>query len=212
MRYLSYFFIVFVFFFSCSKEKVAPANNDGLLGTYLSQNPKINIVKTTQSKVVYDPTAQTDRGYMFSPLKSLTMTAIGGRIALKGKFSFQLFHLQPDQNYVDISFVNGLGSLIFSDSVVIDDITKFVYKEINPITLQSGEKYLLRYFNKSHESVYDAGLGYGQTDASNIIKFPLIIDKVQVMATYYTYKGPYGETEGEFDLGILRGLVDFKYK
>ena len=205
----NYFFIILVIFLiSCEKDDVEP--EFGFLGNYLKNNPEISILKTSESDVVYARDAATYRGYVFRPLVDLKLNSFGGRIAEHGVYKFEIFKL-------DKWSVSPIDTLLMA-SIKISNINSFQYKNINKeILLLANERYLIRYFNVNHNSVYDAGLGIWQSDIMNEIRFPLIIDDIEIEIPYYTYHAKHNDKywlfqEGTFNYGILRGLIDFKYE
>lgn len=140
----------------------------------------------------------------------IKINSFGGRIAEQGKYKFEIFKM-------DESWYPTTNNLLL-DSINITNTSSFQYKITDKeILLLKNERYLIRYFNESHNSVYDAGLGWSQSDEINDIIFPLIIDDIEIEIPYYAYYSKYNGKyylcqEGTFDFGILRGLVDFKYK
>jgi hypothetical protein len=205
------FLIPIIFLISCAKDDVNPSiKNIGFLDDYLKKNPDITILKTTESNIVYTGGVATYRGYIFKPLEDLKLNAIGGRIAKQGIYKFEILKL-------DGGWYSTCDTL-FMDSINITNISSFQYKNVDKdIILFGNERYIFRYFNENHNSVYDAGLGFSQSDTINYIKFPLAIEDVEIEIPYYTYQKLYdGEYRmyqgGTFNLGILRGLIDFKYE
>lgn len=213
------YLIALVLIISCNKESndstddnngIPEVNDYGVLGTYLTEK-RLVIQKATLSQIEYDHIRTTYRGYIFTPEKDMKITEIGGRIAETGKYRFEIYRLDPEVYFSKIE-------TILVDSVTITDISIFQYKKLvdGPL-LESNQKYIFRYFNQDHNSVYDAGLGRYQDDDYNNIKFPLKIKDITIESSYYTYNITingeiFPAIEGEFWLGIIRGLVDFKYE
>ncbi len=107
------------------------------------------------------------------------------------------------------------GNWWTSDGSMDTNTSVFQYIPVNQeVILLKGHNYLISYFNKSHNSVFDAGTGY----ESGYIQMPLTIQDIEIERVYYSYEqiiiGGYMLMEEGFTngLGILRGLVDFKYE
>jgi hypothetical protein len=208
--------LVMILLIGCAKDDAEPTSQSssspaptvpaavvpGVLEGYLNLNPRISVIKTVNSSFVYESGVTTWRGYIFTVKNNagITLTAFGGRIAKPGVYRFMLRDLT--------SYLSSLYP-IFEDSIVISDVNKFTYKDIPNVSLRANTEYLLDYFNNDHSSVYDAGLGINQPDTVNRIKFPLKIGDIQIELPYYTYDYM---AAGTFNAGLLRGLVDFKYK
>ena len=205
------FLLLIIVLISCDKDDVKPnIKESGFLENYLTNNPRISVLKTTDSHVVYTGGVATHRGYVFKPLADLKVTSFGGRIAEPGVYNFELFKLN--------AWWVSVNDTLLLDSINITNTSSFQYKRIDKeILLLKNEKYLIRYFNETHNSVYDAGIGWSPTDTTNYIRFPLVVDDVEIEIPYYTYhtkfNGQYWQTQaGTFNYGILRGLIDFKYE
>jgi len=213
----SQFVFLMVFFISCEKEESSLANEDGypivvdlgFLGKYLKKNYDISVIKTTESYYNYDSTMATSRGYVFETLNKLKITEVGGLIAEKGVYRFEIYGLKKNMSN-EIFF--------WQDSIEITKTDSFQYKKLKEeIILNKFEKYVIQYFSKDHNSIYDAGACYISTDLKDCIEFPLKIDDVKILSASYEY---YWNSNGEYMLdgvgrwqgGILRGLVDFKYE
>jgi hypothetical protein len=209
MKKLLYFFAILLFV-SCTKKNSDPAEQPGILGSYLKANPEIIIQKTTQSMIGYQDGYATYRGYQFKPSKDMKITEIGGRIAQNG--TYKIIISNTDGGWTKD---NGWTEIL-TDSITITNTGVFQYKKITQnIILKAGKNYVIRYFNKSHDSVFDAGLG----SQPGIIELPLIIDDIEIDNIYYSYElkitGGYLTMEQGLANslgGILRGLVDFKYE
>lgn len=201
------YLLILVLIASCKKESSNTNSDAGLLEGFLNNNPKISVIKTTFAYGTYNEYYSTDRGYIFKPLNNIKITAVGGKIAGYGTFKIELFHGLPWNK-----------ETLMIDSIKINNTSVFQFKNINPgLTLNANEVYIIRYFNINHNFVYDAGLGYGQSDSTNIIKFPLTIKDIQILSPYYTYSNLYNGNyytinEGDYNEGKFRGLVDFKYE
>jgi hypothetical protein len=202
--------IFFFFFFSCKKDNSDPVSQDpGLLEGYIIENPSITVQKTTESLIPYEDAYATSRGYHFTPLKNIKITAIGGRIAEKGMFTIKIRN-------IDNGWSKGEGWVdVLVDSIKITSTSKFQYKPVDKeVILTSGHKYLISYFNKSHNSLYDLK----NSSEPGFIEMPLIIKDVQIEREYYSYDqiiiGGYMTVQETFTnaLGILRGLADLKYE
>lgn len=209
-----FFYLIATFFLttSCKDDEVDPQQRDlGFLESFFTNNPEIVIQKTTESDVIYKGGRATHRGYVFKPLIDMKIMEIGARIAKTGTYTFEIYDLEK-----------GLFSkedTIIIDSIKINNTEGFQYKEItNNVTLDAEKEYLIRYFNEDHTSVYDGGLGYSsESDSINVMHFPLTIKDIEIQLPYYTYmikdNGEYFLiSEGTYDLGIFRGLIDFKYR
>lgn len=205
-----FYLMAIVLIASCKKDNLDSTSGSGFIEDFLNINPKIAVGKTSESNVIYQGGVATYRGYIFKPLHGMKISAIGGRIAEFGTFKIEIYHINN-------SYLWGKDTLMI-DSVNINNINKFQYKNINhDLILIANERYLIRYFNKSHNSVYDAGLGYSQSNLLNIIRFPLKINDIEIEIPYYTYEISsnaeyFTITEETWNYGILRGLVDFKYE
>ena len=209
MKNLLYLFLI-IFFVSCKKDNSDPVPQDpGLLEGYIIENPSITVQKTTESLITYEDAYATNRGYHFTPLKNIKITAIGGRIAEKGMFTIKIRN-------IDNGWSKGEGWVdVLVDSISITSTSKFQYKPVDKeVILTSGHKYLISYFNKSHNSLFDL-----KTSASpGYIEMPLIIKDIQIEREYYSYEqkiiGGYMTVQETFTnaLGILRGLADLKYE
>ncbi len=201
--------LLVIFIVSCNKNNTDPGQlNPGVLGGYLKDNPAITVQKTTESTISYRDGFATSRGYHFKPLKDLKITEIGGRIAEPGTFGIKI-------NNIDNGWSKADGWIeVLIDSIKITNTSVFQYIPVNQeVILLTGHNYLISYFNKSHNSVYDAGSGY----ESGYVQMPLTIQDIEIERVYYSYEqiiiGGYMLMEEGFTngLGILRGLVDFKY-
>lgn len=205
-----FYFMAIVLIASCKKDDLDSTSSYGSLEGFLNNNPKIILRKTSESNVPYKGGFATYRGYIFRPLYGMRISAIGGKIAELGTFKIEIYHINNN--------LWGRRDTLLIDSVNINNTNKFQFKNINhDLILLANEQYLIRYFNKNHNSVYDAGLGYSQPDPLNNIKFPLIINDLEIEIPYYTYETSYNgkyytTTEGTWNEGIMRGLVDFKYE
>lgn len=195
---------------SCKKgDTDQPAQNPGLIEGYLKENPSITVQKTNMSTVPYNDSYATSRGYHFNPLKDVKITEIGGRIAEKGIFKIKISN-------IDNGWSKGDGWVdVLIDSINITSTAIFQYKAVNKeVILLSGHKYLISYFNINHNSVYDAGTG----SLSGYVQMPLTIKDIEIEREYYSYDqniiGGYRTIEEGFTngLGLIRGLVDFKYE
>jgi len=201
-----FYFIILVLIASCKKEDANSNLSSGLLEGFLNSNPKIAIQKTTYSNVSYDEYYSTFRGYAFVPLHNIKISAIGAKIAGYGTFKIEILDW------------NNMMDTLLTDSIKITNTSIFQFKNINhELMLNANKTYIIRYFNINHNFVYDAGLGYGQSDTINIIKFPLTINDIKILSPYYTYTSYYNGNyynigEGLWNSGIFRGLVDFKYE
>jgi hypothetical protein len=200
-----------LFIISCGKDEVNPIEqNSGILKDYLDENPNITILKTEESSIPYGGGFATYRGFIFIPMDNIKVTAVGGMIAKQGSYVFELYKL--DEYGVD------KVDTILTQNISIRDVNKFEYYSVSKqINLSKNERYLIRYFNESHKSVYDAGLGYFQPDMENLITFPVSMEDILIAIPYYSYHWKNNNEyllhhEGSFDRGIFRGLVDFKYE
>jgi hypothetical protein len=206
-----FYFLAIVLIASCKKDDLDSISSSGFLEGFFYNNPKIIVRKTIESNIAYQGGVATYRGYIFKPLYDMRISAIGGRIAELGTFKIEIYQLHN-------TGIWGSRDTLLIDSVNINNINKFQFKNINhDLILLANEQYLIRYFNKNHNSVYDAGLGYSQPDQLNNIKYPLEINDIEIETPYYTYETSYNgkyhtTTEGTWSDGILRGLVDFKYE
>jgi hypothetical protein len=209
MKNFLYLFLI-IFFVSCKKDNTDPVPQEpGLLEGYIKENPSITVQKTTESAIPYEDGYATNRGYHFTPLKNIKITAIGGRIAEKGMFTIKIRN-------IDNGWSKGEGWIdVLVDSINITSTSKFMYKTVDKdVILSTGHKYLISYFNKSHNSLYDAK----NSADPGYIGMPLIIQDVQIEREYYSYEqhiiGGYMTMQETFTnaLGILRGLVDMKYE
>ena len=169
-----FYFLLLISLLSCGKDDVIPASpKQGLLEEYFNDNPKIIIQKTTDSNVVYEGGVATYRGYVFSPIVDINLTAIGGRIAEKGTYKYEVFKL--NEYWVSIN------DTLLMESINVQDINNFQYINLKKeIHLSPKERYLIRYFNENHNSVYDAGLGTSHSDAVNYIQFPLTLKEIEI--------------------------------
>lgn len=168
------------------------------------------VQRTTESEVVYDEESVTHRGYVFKPLKDITIKEIGGMIAKTGAYKVEMFKFE-DTGWDNMT----IDETLLIDTITVDNTESFIYKGLNTdIYLQANQRYLIRYFNQDHSSVYDVGMGYGSGD---YISFPLQINDIEIELPYYSYANIIDNeiwlsSYGTFDQGILRGLPDFKYK
>ena len=208
-RYL--FLVPIIFLISCEKDSVEPnGKNVGFVANYLKNNPGISIIKTTESNIVYVGGVSTYRGYIFTPSADLNIIAIGGRIAEPGTYKFEIYKM-------DDWWLSTMDTLL-ADNITITDVRSFQYKNTSgKIFLSKNQRYLVRYFNESHNSVYDAGTGWSSTDTKNYIPFPVKMDDIEIEVPYYTYHtkhngGYWSYQSGTFNSGILRGLIDFRYE
>jgi hypothetical protein len=193
-------------------------NNDtipktlGLIENFLLSRPSVVVQRCQLSDIGYDGQHATYRGYIFKPGKNIKITKIGGRIAATGTYPVEIYQLSSSE----FSFLKTDTMLV--DSISISDISVFQYKDLTtPVILQANQRYVIRYFSEGHFAVYDAGLGYYQSDEINDLAFPLKYLYNAIEGSYFTYHDLFhGEyvmlSEGEFRYGIIRGLVDFKYE
>jgi hypothetical protein len=202
-----FYFIIIILIAACKKDSVDTNSDPGVLEGFLTNHPDIIVQKTTYAYGTFNNYYSTHRGFIFKPLKDIKISAVGGKIAGYGTFKIEIFH-------------NWLWErdTLLVDSISINNTAVFQFKNIKPeLILNANELYLIRCFNINHNFVYDAGLGYGQSDTTNIIEFPLTINDIQILSPYYTYINLYNGNyftinEGLYDVGIFRGLVDFKYE
>lgn len=209
MRKLLIFLAIVVI--SCTKKNSDPVEQvPGIIESYLKDNPEIIVQKTTASVIPFRDGYATYRGYHFKPLKDIKITEVGGRIAEKGTYKIKISN-------IDTGWSKGNGwTDILTDSININNTGVFQFKKVSQdIILKADKNYVIYYFNLSHNSVYDAGLGYQPVS----IVLPLKIDEVEIERIYYSYEqkitGGYLTMEEGFTNslgGILRGLVDFKYE
>jgi len=202
-----FYFLLFICA-SCNNDDDAKPQQHGPLETYLKDN-NVSIIKTTKSSIVYSAGNATHRGYIFTPLKDIKLTHVGAKIAETGTFDVEL--IEMDGMYIKYD-------TLVSEDLTINNTENFIYKEIKtPLVLKANKSYLLRYFNESHSSVYDAGTGSFNASDPNYIKLPLTIGDIQIKTLYYTYLTQYNGVyhlgvEGGWSAGILRGLVDIVYE
>lgn len=177
----------------------------GYIASYVKENSSIMIQKTTDSNVDFQEDAYwTYNGFSFTPEKNIQMTAIGGLIAETGTYLFELYSGYPSAQEPDTLLV---------DNITIGSVNEFQYKEIEPIFLAAGGYYVLWYKSDSYASVYDLGLGHNQSNSMNIISKPLTYNEITLNWNFEYYDSPRILVgPGEWDGGILRGLVDFKYQ
>jgi hypothetical protein len=201
------YLIAIIFIVSCKKENTNTVTASGLLEGFLNDNPEIIVRKTTYAYGTYNQFYSTYRGYIFKPLSDIKISAVGAKVAGYGNFRIEISHGWAWEK-----------DTLLIDSVAIDNTAIFQFKNINhELILKANEEYLIMYFNVNHDFVYDAGLGYNQSDLTNIIRFPLTIKDVQILSPYYIYKNfykgkYYAISEGQDMNGVFRGLVDFKYE
>ncbi|MDO1451721.1 hypothetical protein Q0590_35940 [Rhodocytophaga aerolata] len=200
---LSFSFLLF----SCNKQEAVPVQR-GFLEDFIKSDGAIKVYKTTNFPNDYRHTA-TYRGYIFKPLEAIKITAIGGKIAAEGTYRIELY------DHTNLSWTKSDPLLV--DSVAVSNTDGFQYKPLaKALELKANHLYLIRYFNKSHDSVYDALLPESYNPDQGLY-FPFQIKEIEVMDIYYTYhylyEGQYywGE-EGTYNTPKFRGLVDFTYE
>lgn len=177
---------------------------DGFLAAYIKENPSIIVQKTTESDVYHQEDVEiTYTGYTFSTQKDITVTEIGALVAKKGTYKFELYAGSPNSSEPEI---------LYQDSLTIDNVDEFQYMETEPILLTAAGNYVLWYENENYESVYDLGLGFNQPDTTNMIFKPLFFNEVILYWNFSDFVAPGRYYTGEWNDGILRGLVDFKYQ
>ena len=206
-----FFYLISLFLLaSCNKEEVAPVRvapvKPGILENFIKADPTITLQKTTQSAYHFE-NAATYRGYVFKPLSNIRITAIGGKIAEKGNYKIEIFSSESG---------NWKSDTLLVENIQITDTQKFQYKELGKgLELAAHKSYIIRYFNESHNSVYDAVLPRTYQSATNPFS-PIKIGDIEVEKQYYTYHYKnngeyYVVSEGVFSNSLFRGLVDFKY-
>lgn len=192
-----------------STEQIIKVNYYTCIENYLNSNT-YTVQRTTESDISYDENYATHRGYIFKPLKDIAITAIGGMIAKSGNYKIEIFKFD-DTSWDPMAISENL----LVDTITIDNTESFLYKSLETnINLRANQRYLVRYFNNDHSSVYDIGLGNA---ADEYISFPLQTQDIEIEIPYYSYayfidNEVYLSSYGTFNQGIMRGLPDFKYK
>lgn len=214
MKNLVYLLLIFLLI-SCGKnesEEIIPEPESyGFIEGFIKADPNVILEKTTESDWTFNPNAETHRGYMFIPKKDIRITEIGGKIAQTGIYDLELFLLDDNANFLK-------SDTLLSFAISITDINNFQYKKVSEnIVLLSGKRYLIRYYNKTHDSVYDIIIP--ETYPYDAYSHPLKTEDLEVEQMYYTYliynpdgiliDGTEGGIKGR---NIMRGLPDFRYE
>jgi hypothetical protein len=207
MKKLLNLMLIALLLFSCTKDESDPEDqNPGLIGTFLKENSDIVIQKTTESTIGYRDGFATKRGYHFIPLKNIKITHVGGKVARNGTYKIYIFNIDGGWSKHDS------WTEVLFDSISITNTDNFKYKQVEKdITLTANKNYVICYFNPDHTYVYDAKLGTRS--------FPLVFDDIEIPRVYYSYERMIVTNENSImeegftnGLGVLRGLVDFKYE
>ena len=209
------YLLAFLLIVSCSKnDSELQPESYGMLEEFISQDSEIVVEPISRDNLDYNSGRSTQRGFIFKPLVDIEITSIGGRMAKSGEYKIELFEL-GDQ----------AGAWIYQDDlplltkkVTITNTKIFQFTELdNKLLLSANKRYILRYFDESHASVYDVVLPKRYQN-ENYQFHPQKISNIELEEAYFAYYGKQGEeyyyiTDGAFMSSILflRGLPDFTY-
>ncbi len=207
------YILVFVLFISCSKDVVEPQSY-GMLEEFFSQDSEIVVGLINRGNLDYINYA-TKRGFIFKPLVDIEITAIGGRMAKTGKYEIEIIEIDGEP----WEWISETDSPILTNNVTITNTKEFQFTKLDSkLLLQANKRYVIRYFDENHESVYDVLLPDFYWNESHILH-PQKIKNIELGMMYYAY---YLESNGYYhfynDGGIqssrlfLRGIPDFKYQ
>jgi len=209
------YLLAFILIIACTKNDTeSKPEYTGIIEGFLNKDPQIVVEPIQSDNQSYYSTNSTKRGYIFKPSVDIEMTAIGGRMAKTGEYEIELFEL-GDQPY---SWIYQNDTPILKKKVKITNTTAFQFTELdNKLLLNANKRYILRYFDESHASVYDVVLP-NRYQEENYLFHPQKISDIELEAMYFAYYRKQGEnyvyaTDGTSKSSILflRGIPDFTY-
>lgn len=207
------YFLAFVLIISCTKS-----NNDletkslGIFEEFITKDNEITVVPIHRGNLDYSGHANpTSRGFYFSPLVDIELTAIGGLMAKTGDYKIEIIEIS------EFWALSLNDPIILTQNITITNINEFQFTELdNELLLHSNRNYVIKYFDENHDSVYDVLLPNSYNNG--LLLQPKQIKDIELEMMYYAY---YYEIDGELYISdeggsqhsilFLRGIIDFKY-
>lgn len=209
------FFLSLLITISCNNNDSESSPVDmGFIESFVNQDSEILIEPISKFNLDYEISSATSRGYIFEPMFDMEITDIGGIMAATGSYEIELFQLEGDSSYIrDLS-------PLFTFNISITKVGEFQFQSLNnALVLEANKRYLLKYFDENHDSVYD--ILVPEKYKGEFFVQPQKIGDLNLEYVYYAYHisseltgGNEFVQEGVFSNNklFLRGVPDFKYQ